>query len=293
MKEEARVPMLTITPENGLKRYMQQVHAIPMMTMEEEFMMAKRWKEHGDVSAAHRLVTSHLRLVTKVAFGYRGYGLPVGELIAEGNIGLMQAVKKFDPDKGFRLTTYALWWIKASMQEYILRMWSLVKVGTSGAHKRLFFNLRKIKKQMRIMDSGDLSDEAVKEIALKLDVAADEVVAMHRRMHAHDQHLNQAIGPDSEDEWIDRLVEPSDSQETILVEQEERTTRRSLLMRALAKLNPREREILQKRRLQDEPVTLEDLSHVHNISRERIRQIENRAFEKLQKEMQALQKDAA
>lgn len=271
--------------DGGLRRYMSEIQKFPVLTAEEEFMLAKRWQEHGDIEAAHRLTTSHLRLVAKIAMGYRGYGLPVGELISEGNIGLMQSVKRFDPDKGFRLSTYAMWWIKAAIQEYILRSWSLVKMGTSAAQKRLFFNLRKLKRRLQDADSGALTRENVKEIATTLDVSEQDVVDMDQRMSATDKRLNQAIGDDGEDEWMDRLADPGDSQETLLAADQERKIRSQALMNAIATLNEREQDIIRQRRLQDEPATLEDLSKVYNISRERVRQIEVRAMEKLQKEM--------
>jgi RNA polymerase sigma-32 factor len=251
-------------------------------------MLAKRFHEHGDVDAAHRLVTSHLRLVAKIAGQYRGYGLPSSELIAEGNIGLMQAVRRFDPERGFRLTTYAIWWIRAAIQEYVLRSWSLVKLGTSAAQKKLFFGLRKIKNRMQGLESrtgGVLTPDEVKEIARKMGVNEKDVVDMDTRMSAHDQHLNARIGNDSDDEWQDMLADPADNQETHMAESQERGIRHGLLEKAMSKLNPREQAIIRERRLKEEPATLEDLSKTYNISRERVRQIEVRAMEKLQKEM--------
>jgi RNA polymerase sigma-32 factor len=256
-----------------------------MLTAEEEFMLAKNWRDSGDVEAAHRLVTSHLRLVAKIAMGYRGYGLPVGELIAEGNVGMMQAVKRFEPDKGFRLATYAMWWIRAAIQEYILRSWSLVKLGTTAAQKKLFFNLRKVKGQIKAIEEGDLTHEHVTEIAEKLNVSEDEVISMNRRMSAPDHSLNAPLRADSEGgEWQDWLVdEDSVDQETHLVEKDEFEIRQDLLEQAMETLNDREQHILRERRLTDNPATLEDLSKEYGISRERVRQIEVRAFEKVQK----------
>lgn len=277
-----------LTSDSGLKRYLQDIRKFPLLTEQEEYMLAKRFHEHGDVSAAHRLVTSHLRLVARIAGQYRGYGLPSSELIAEGNIGLMQAVRRFDPEKGFRLTTYAIWWIKASIQEYILRSWSLVKIGSSAAQKKLFFGLRRIKNHIRGADStasSVLTPQEVSEIARWVGVNESEVVDMDTRMSAHDQHLNSRIGNDSEDEWQDMLADPAASQETILAESQERDQRHGRLERALSTLNPREQAIIRERRLKDDPSTLEDLSRAYNISRERVRQIEVRAMEKLQKEM--------
>jgi RNA polymerase sigma-32 factor len=254
-----------------------------MLEADEEFMLAKRWREHGDTDAAHRLVTSHLRLVAKIAMGYRGYGLPLGELISEGNVGMMQAVRRFDPDRGFRLATYAMWWIRASIQEYILHSWSLVKMGTTAAQKKLFFNLRKIKGQLQEIEEGDLSPESVKEIAKRLAVPEEDVVSMNRRLAAPDHSLNAPLRVDSEGEWQDWLVDESDSQETVLADREEFANRHELLLGAMKNLNKRERHILTERRLKDNPATLEDLSREYGISRERVRQIEVRAFEKLQR----------
>ena len=275
----------SITAEGSLTRYLQEIRKFPMLEPEEEFMLAKSWREHGDTAAAHRLVTSHLRLVAKIAMGYRGYGLPVGELIAEGNVGMMQAVKRFEPDRGFRLSTYAMWWIRAAIQEYILRSWSLVKIGTTAAQKKLFFNLRRLKGQLQAIDDGDLKPADVTTIATKLGVPEQDVVQMNRRMAAPDHSLNAPMRADGEGEWQDWLVDETESQETLLAEREEVSDRRALLASAMSQLNERERHILTERRLKEEPTTLEDLSQTYAISRERVRQIEVRAFEKLQKAM--------
>ena len=256
-----------------------------MLDAEEEYMLAKNWKENGNLQAAHKLVTSHLRLVAKIAMGYRGYGLPVNELISEGNIGLMQAVKKFDPDKGFRLATYAMWWIKAAIQEYVLRSWSLVKMGTTSAQKKLFFNLKKIKNQIAPDQDGDLKDEQVKEISKRLDVDSDEVVNMNRRMMGQEKSLNDPIKSGETDEWQDWLVDDRLDQELIVSQKQEYDDKKELLNSALKILNEREKEIITERRLSENPVTLEELSKKYKISRERIRQIETKAFEKLQKSM--------
>jgi RNA polymerase sigma-32 factor len=258
-----------------------------MLSAEEELALAHRWRDQEDTEAAHKLVTSHLRLVAKIAMGYRGYGLPIGELISEGNVGMMQAVKRFDPDRGFRLATYAMWWIRAAIQEYILHSWSLVKMGTTAAQKKLFFNLRRLKGQMQAIDDGDLQPEQVAKIAHALDVPEQDVINMNRRLTAPDHSLNAPLRSDSEGEWQDWLVDDSESQETVIGEQEEVSGRKALLGSALKTLNDRERHILIERRLQDNPTTLEDLSQQYNISRERVRQIEVRAFEKLQKAMKA------
>jgi RNA polymerase sigma-32 factor len=264
-----------------------------MLEPEEEFVLAKNWQEHGDVEAAHRLVTSHLRLVAKIAMGYRGYGLPLNEIISEGNVGLMQAVKRFDPDRGFRLATYAMWWIRASIQEYILHSWSLVKMGTTAAQKKLFFNLRKLKGQMQAIDEGDLRPETVKAIAERLDVTESDVVEMNRRMEGSDHSLNVPLRSDSESQWQDWLVDDAASQESTVADADEYSHRMSLLHRAMAVLNDRERHILSERRLKEEPTTLEDLSGHYGISRERVRQIEVRAFEKLQRAIKALEAEQA
>ncbi|MQA64490.1 MAG: RNA polymerase sigma factor RpoH [Alphaproteobacteria bacterium] len=275
-----------LSPEGNLSRYLREIRNFPMLEKDEEYILAKRWREHGDSDAAHRLVTSHLRLVAKIAMGYRGYGLPLGELISEGNVGMMQAVKRFDPERGFRLATYAMWWIRASIQEYILHSWSLVKIGTTAAQKKLFFNLRKIKGQMKAIEDGDLPPEKVKQIAERLDVTEDDVITMNRRLAAHDHSLNAPIRSDSDGgEWQDWLADDSDSQETVMGEREEYQQRHQLLTSAMGNLTERERHILTERRLKDEPSTLEDLSQQYGISRERVRQIEARAFEKLQKSM--------
>ena len=269
--------------EGGLTRYLAEIRNFPMLEPEEEYMLAKRWREHEDSDAAHRLVTSHLRLVAKIAMGYRGYGLPVNEIISEGNVGMMQAVKRFDPERGFRLATYAMWWIKASIQEYVLRSWSLVKIGTTAAQKKLFFNLRKAKGHIKAIEDGDLRPENVKLIATKLGVTEAEVISMNRRLAAPDHSLNAPMRADSEGEWQDWLVDDSPSAETMLAEREQKDVRSELLAEGMKVLNERERHILTERRLKDEPATLEDLSKEYDISRERVRQIEVRAFEKLQR----------
>ena len=276
---------LPIAPEGNLSRYLQEIRKFPMLTPEEELQLAKRWKEHGDERAAHKLVTSHLRLVAKIAMGYRGYGLPVGELISEGNVGMMQAVKRFDPDRGFRLATYAMWWIRAAIQEYILHSWSLVKMGTTAAQKKLFFNLRRLKGQMAALEEGDLQPEQVEKISKALQVPENDVISMNRRLASPDHSLNAPVRADSEGEWQDWLVDDGETQESELADREDLTNRRMLLGEALKSLNERERHILIERRLKDEPTTLEELSQQYNISRERVRQIEVRAFEKLQKSM--------
>jgi RNA polymerase sigma-32 factor len=274
-----------MAPEGNLSRYLQDIRKFPMLQPEEELELACRWRATEDEQAAHRLVTSHLRLVAKIAMGYRGYGLPVGELISEGNVGMMQAVKRFDPDRGFRLATYAMWWIRAAIQEYILHSWSLVKMGTTAAQKKLFFNLRRLKGQMAALEEGDLQPEQVAKIAHTLQVPEQDVVSMNRRLSAPDNSLNAPVRADSEGEWQDWLVDDSDNQETVLAESEDMGNRKQLLGDALKTLNERERHILIERRLKDEPTTLEELSQQYNISRERVRQIEVRAFEKLQKSM--------
>jgi len=276
---------LSIAPEGNLSRYLQEIRKFPMLGPQEEYMLAKRYRDDEDMGAAHRLVTSHLRLVAKIAMGYRGYGLPLGELISEGNVGMMQAVRRFDPDRGFRLATYAMWWIRAAIQEYILHSWSLVKMGTTAAQKKLFFNLRKLKGQMQAIDEGDLSPENVTKIAIELEVSENDVVSMNRRLASPDHSLNAPVRIDGEGEWQDWLVDERDDQETELAEREELGNRRHLLAHALTGLNERERHILTQRRLRENPVTLEDLSQQYGISRERVRQIEVRAFEKLQKSM--------
>jgi len=278
----------SISSEGNLSRYLQEIRKFPLLEPEEEYMLAKRWQEHEDAEAAHRLVTSHLRLVAKIAMGYRGYGLPLSELISEGNVGMMQAVKKFDPDRGFRLATYAMWWIRAAIQEYILHSWSLVKIGTTAAQKKLFFNLRKLKGQMQALEEGDLPSETVRKIAETLEVTEADVVNMNRRLSGGgDQSLNAPVRMDSEGEWQDWLVDESDTQDIRLAEREELGKRRALLANAMKSLNERERHILVERRLRDNPTTLEDLSQQYGISRERVRQIEVRAFEKLQKSIRS------
>lgn len=277
--------VINVAPEGNLTRYLQEIRKFPMLTPEEELALSHRWRDHEDLDAAHKLVTSHLRLVAKIAMGYRGYGLPVGELISEGNVGMMQAVKRFDPDRGFRLATYAMWWIRAAIQEYILHSWSLVKMGTTAAQKKLFFNLRRLKGQMQAIEDGDLQPEQVAKIARALAVPEQDVINMNRRLAAPDNSLNAPVRLDGEGEWQDWLVDVSDSQETVFAEQEEMSGRQALLATALKTLNPRERHILTQRRLTEEPTTLEDLSREYGISRERVRQIEVRAFEKLQKAM--------
>ncbi|MDA8538925.1 RNA polymerase sigma factor RpoH [Candidatus Pelagibacter bacterium] len=269
----------------GLSIYLAQIKKFPMLDAEEEYMLAKNWRENGNLKSAHKLVTSHLRLVAKIAMGYRGYGLPVNELISEGNLGLMQAVKKFDPEKGFRLATYAMWWIKAAIQEYVLRSWSLVKMGTTTAQKKLFFNLKKIKNQIAVGQEGDLRDEQVKEISKRLDVESHEVVNMNRRMMGQEKSLNDPIKSGETDEWQDWLVDDSLDQELIISQKQEYDDKKELLNSAMKILNEREKEIITARRLSEEPQTLEDLSKKYKISRERIRQIETKAFEKLQKSM--------
>jgi RNA polymerase sigma-32 factor len=277
-----------VSGEGGLSRYLEEIRRFPMLEPQEEYMLAKRYLEHGDSSSAHRLVTSHLRLVAKIAMGYRGYGLPIGEVISEGNVGLMQAVKKFEPERGFRLATYAMWWIKASIQEYILRSWSLVKMGTTANQKRLFFNLRKVKGKIQALDDGDLKPDQITEIATRLNVSEAEVVSMNRRLSG-DASLNAPIraGEGESGEWQDWLVDDHESQEQMLVEQDELDHRRAMLSEALGVLNERERRIFEARRLAEDPMTLEELSGEFDISRERVRQIEVRAFEKVQDAVKA------
>ena len=292
-KKAARAPIAGIpapTPEASLSRYLQEIRKYPMLPHEEEYMLAKAWRDHDDRDAAHKMVTSHLRLVAKIAMGYRGYGLPVAELIAEGNIGLMQAVKRFEPERGFRLATYAMWWIRANIQEYILRSWSLVKIGTTAAQKKLFFKLRKLKGQIQAIDEGDMTPDQVEKIATALNVPEKDVVSMNRRLAAPDNSLNAPLRAEGEGEWQDWLVDEGVDQETEMAESEELQQRRALLLGAMGDLNERERHIITERRLTDEPKTLEELSKDFNISRERVRQIEVRAFEKLQK---AIRREAA
>jgi RNA polymerase sigma-32 factor len=279
MAHAASLPILSA--EAGLSRYLDEIRKFPMLQPQEEYMLAKRWREHGDSPAAHKLVTSHLRLVAKIAMGYRGYGLPIGEVVSEGNVGLMQAVKRFEPDKGFRLATYAMWWIKASIQEYILRSWSLVKMGTTANQKKLFFNLRKAKSSISALEDGDLRPDQVAIIATKLGVEKQDVIDMNRRLGG-DASLNAPLREDGDGEWQDLLADDSDSQEAILAREEETDNRRKALTRALGVLNERERVIFEERRLKDDPITLEELAERFGVSRERVRQIEVRAFEKVQ-----------
>jgi len=277
-----------MSPDGGLSRYLTEIRKFPMLARDEEFMLAQRWKEHQDPDAAHRMVTSHLRLVAKIAMGYRGYGLPIGEVISEGNVGLMQAVKKFEPDKGFRLATYAMWWIRASIQEYILRSWSLVKMGTTAAQKKLFFNLRKAKSDIAALQEGDLRPEQVSSIATKLGVLDEEVISMNRRLSGPDASLNAPMRADGESEWQDWLADDvTPSQESVVADNQEYSQRMDLLTQAMTGLTDRERHILTERRLKDNPTTLEELAAEYGVSRERVRQIEVRAFEKLQKSMKA------
>ena len=285
MNNKSEITNLPTPSVGGLSLYLAQIKKFPMLDVEEEYMLAKNWKERGNLKAAHKLVTSHLRLVAKIAMGYRGYGLPVNELISEGNIGLMQAVKKFDPDKGFRLATYAMWWIKAAIQEYVLKSWSLVKMGTTTAQKKLFFNLKKLKNQIAPNQEGDLRDEHVDEISKRLDVNSYEVVNMNRRLMGHEKSLNDPIKAGETDEWQDWLIDDRLDQELIMSQKQEFNDKKELLYEAMTILNDREKEILKERRLAENPKTLEELSQKYKISRERIRQIETKAFEKLQKNM--------
>ncbi|MEL6244793.1 MAG: RNA polymerase sigma factor RpoH [Pseudomonadota bacterium] len=282
---------ITLSPEQGLSRYLTEIRKFPMLSKEEEFMLAKRWQEHEDSGAAEKMVTSHLRLVAKIAMGYRGYGLPMAEVISEGNVGLMQSVKKFDPDKGFRLATYAMWWIRASIQEYILRSWSLVKLGTTAAQKKLFFNLRRIKGEIQALEEGDLKPEQIAVIADRLNVTEGEVRMMNGRMSGSDASLNTPMGQDGDMEWQDWLADDDPNQASEFAERQEFDARMELLTSAMEDLNDREKHILTERRLTDDPKTLEELSEVYNVSRERIRQIEVRAFEKLQKAMKRMAKE--
>ena len=281
-----RLPVLS--SEGNLSIYLQEIKKFPILTAEEEYMLAKRYKEHGDTEAAHKLVTSHLRLVAKIAMGYRGYGLPVTDLISEGNVGIMQAVKKFDPERGFRLATYAMWWIRAQIQEYVLHSWSLVKIGTTAAQKKLFFNLKKLKNQLSSIDSGNLSPENAREIASRLNVKEAEVLDMDNRLFSGDQSLNVQVGEEGDTEWQDMLVDSNDTQDNILANSNELSFRKKIFEQALEVLNDREKEIITLRRLKDKPVKLEELSKIFNISRERVRQIEEKAFEKLQKQVSAI-----
>ncbi|MCA0318175.1 MAG: RNA polymerase sigma factor RpoH [Proteobacteria bacterium] len=294
MAHVASLPILSA--EAGLSRYLDEIRKFPMLQPQEEYMLAKRWREHGDSQAAHKLVTSHLRLVAKIAMGYRGYGLPIGEVVSEGNVGLMQAVKRFEPEKGFRLATYAMWWIKASIQEYILRSWSLVKMGTTANQKKLFFNLRKAKSSISALEDGDLRPDQVEIIATKLGVEKQDVIDMNRRLGG-DASLNAPLREDGDGEWQDWLADDSDSQEAVLAREEETDNRRAALTRALGVLNERERIIFEERRLKDDPITLEELAERFGVSRERVRQIEVRAFEKVQdavvKSMREIERPAA
>jgi RNA polymerase sigma-32 factor len=281
MKASREISQLPVLGDGGFKAYLRQIRQYPMLEAEEEYMLAKRWSEHGDYGAAHKLVTSHLRLVAKMAMRFRGYGLPMSDLVAEGNIGLMQAVKKFDPDKGFRLSTYALWWIRAAIQEYILRSWSLVKVGTSAAQKKLFFNLRKLKHGLKAVDAGDLNPEHVQSIAQTLDVSEQDVIDMNRRMVASDQYLDAPLRDDSGSTYGDMMASDEQNQEEVFAEYQEKSYHQQMLAKAMASLTDREREVVQARRLQEPAATLEELSQQFGVSRERIRQIEVRAMEKL------------
>ena len=274
-----------LSSEGSLAFYLQEIKKFPILTAEEEFMLAKRYKEYGDTKAAHKLVTSHLRLVAKIAMGYRGYGLPVTDLISEGNVGIMQAVKRFDPEKGFRLATYAMWWIRAQIQEYVLHSWSLVKIGTTAAQKKLFFNLRKLKNQLTAIDSGNLSPENVREIATRLNVKEAEVIDMNNRLYGGDQSLNVKVSDEAETEWQDMLVDQNEIQDEILEKKNEMSYRKQIFKKAFEVLNEREKEILTLRKLRDKPLKLEELSAKFNISRERVRQIEEKALEKLQKQV--------
>tara|TARA_B100001027_G_C16235005_1_gene316572 strand:+ start:120 stop:1016 length:897 start_codon:yes stop_codon:yes gene_type:complete len=285
MIKKNKISNLPIPSAGGLSIYLSQIKKFPMLDAEEEYMLAKNWRENGNLQSAHKLVTSHLRLVAKIAMGYRGYGLPVNELISEGNIGLMQAVKKFDPDKGFRLATYAMWWIKAAIQEYVLRSWSLVKMGTTTAQKKLFFNLKKIKNQIAPGQEGDLKDDQVNEISKRLDVDSEEVINMNRRMMGQEKSLNDPIKSGETDEWQDWIVDERLDQELLISQKQEYDDKKKLLENAMKILNEREKEIIIARRLAENPITLEELSKKYKISRERIRQIETKAFEKLQKTM--------
>ena len=284
----SRMRLPVLSSEGNLSIYLQEIKKFPILTAEEEYMLAKRYKEHGDTEAAHKLVTSHLRLVAKIAMGYRGYGLPVTDLISEGNVGIMQAVKKFDPERGFRLATYAMWWIRAQIQEYVLHSWSLVKIGTTAAQKKLFFNLRKLKNQLSSIDNGNLSPENAREIASRLNVKEAEVLDMDNRLFSGDQSLNIQVGEEGDTEWQDMLVDSNDTQDNILANSNELSFRKKIFEQALEVLNDREKEIISLRKLKDKPVKLEELSKKFNISRERVRQIEEKAFEKLQKQVSVI-----
>ena len=277
-----------LSSEGNLSIYLQEIKKFPILTADEEYMLAKRYKEYGDTEAAHKLVTSHLRLVAKIAMGYRGYGLPVTDLISEGNVGIMQAVKKFDPERGFRLATYAMWWIRAQIQEYVLHSWSLVKIGTTAAQKKLFFNLKKLKNQLSSIDSGDLSPENAREIANRLNVKEAEVLDMNNRLFSGDQSLNIQVGNEGDAEWQDMLVDSNDTQDNIIANTDELLYRKKIFEKAIEVLNDREKEIIKLRKLKDKPVKLEELSKKFNISRERVRQIEEKAFEKLKKQVSTI-----
>ena len=277
-----------LSSEGNLAVYLQEIKKFPILTAEEEYMLAKRFKEHDDKKAAHKLVTSHLRLVAKIAMGYRGYGLPVTDLISEGNVGIMQAVKKFDPERGFRLATYAMWWIRAQIQEYVLHSWSLVKIGTTAAQKKLFFNLKKLKNQLSSIDSGDLSPENAREIATRLNVKEGEVLDMNNRLFSGDQSLNVQVGEEGDTEWQDMLVDSNESHDNLIANKDELKYRKKIFEQALEILNEREKEIIKLRKLQDKPIKLEELSKKFNISRERVRQIEEKAFQKLQKKVSTI-----
>ena len=277
-----------LSSEGNLAIYLQEIKKFPILTAEEEYMLAKRYKEHDDTEAAHKLVTSHLRLVAKIAMGYRGYGLPVTDLISEGNVGIMQAVKKFDPERGFRLATYAMWWIRAQIQEYVLHSWSLVKIGTTAAQKKLFFNLKKLKNQLSSIDSGDLSPENAREIATRLNVKEGEVLDMNNRLFSGDQSLNVQVGDEGDTEWQDMIADSNETHDNLIASQDELKYRKKIFQQALEILNEREKEIIKLRKLQDKPIKLEELSKKFNISRERVRQIEEKAFEKLQKQVSAI-----
>ena len=277
-----------LSSEGNLSIYLQEIKKFPILTADEEYMLAKRYKEYGDTEAAHKLVTSHLRLVAKIAMGYRGYGLPVTDLISEGNVGIMQAVKKFDPERGFRLATYAMWWIRAQIQEYVLHSWSLVKIGTTAAQKKLFFNLKKLKNQLSSIDSGDLSPENAREIANRLNVKEAEVLDMNNRLFSGDQSLNIQVGNEGDAEWQDMLVDSNDTQDNIIANTDELLYRKKIFEKAIKVLNDREKEIIKLRKLKDKPVKLEELSKKFNISRERVRQIEEKAFEKLKKQVSTI-----
>ena len=277
-----------LSSEGNLAIYLQEIKKFPILTAEEEYMLAKRYKEHGDTKAAHKLVTSHLRLVAKIAMGYRGYGLPVTDLISEGNVGIMQAVKKFDPERGFRLATYAMWWIRAQIQEYVLHSWSLVKIGTTAAQKKLFFNLKKLKNQLSSIDSGDLSPENAREIATRLNVKEGEVLDMNNRLFSGDQSLNVQVGDEGDTEWQDMLADSNETHDNLIANKDELKYRKKIFEQALEILNEREKEIIKLRKLQDKPIKLEELSKKFNISRERVRQIEEKAFQKLQKKVSTI-----